>query len=61
MLTAARLLTDRPPIELKSPPSHAVAQVRLSAMELTPPLTPGFHDETLYGALALKLKALSRV
>src|ERR1700679_1753529 len=55
VLTAARLRTGLPPIELKSPPSHAVAQLRLSAMELTTPLTPGFHDETLYGALALKL------
>ena len=35
-------------------------QSGLKAMELTMPFTSGFHDVTMYGAVALKLNALSR-
>jgi hypothetical protein len=35
-------------------------QLLVSAMEFTVPLTLGVHDVIVYGAVALKLKTLSR-
>src|SRR6266581_9232149 len=62
VLTSTMFFALPPCTEVNLPPRYALLQpVPLKATVLTVPLTFGFHDVTLYGAVALKLNALCRL
>ena len=52
--------TAVPLTEVNLPPRYACEQSGLNAMELTIPLTFGFHDVIAYGEAAEKLNTLFR-